>query len=232
MLGWQLHKVLASLISVLFYQTINIMFSKTVTKGIEILVIETDHLTFSIVPSLGGKIWNLYNKHLSKEFLWVNPNLPMQMQERGADYDSNFLGAIDELIPNDMTETIDSIDYPDHGELWTTPLQYSHTDDKITVYGNLELSGLHYSKTVYADANSPMLYMDYTIKNTTNEQRHFLWKLHASLRIEAGDQLFTHAQYGQVVDPAYSRFKDTNPFIWPTIEDTNASIIPPKKDAI
>ena len=105
------------------------MFSKTVTKGIEILVIETDHLTFSIVPSLGSKIWNLYNKHLSKEFLWVNPNLPMQMQERGADYDANFLGAIDELIPNDITETIDSIAYPDHGELWTTPLQILQSEE-------------------------------------------------------------------------------------------------------
>ncbi|TKK70137.1 DUF5107 domain-containing protein [Ilyomonas limi] len=208
------------------------MFSKILTNGIEMLTMETDHLAFSIVPALGGKIWSIYNKQLGKQFLWTNSNLPLQMQERGADYDSNFLGAIDELIPNDMTETIDSIDYPDHGELWTTPLQYFQTEDKITVHGHLALSGLHYSKTVYADANSPMLYMDYTIKNTTNEQRNFLWKLHAALRIEAGDQLLTNAQYGQVVDPTYSRFKDTNPFIWPIVEDTNASIIPSKGNAI
>src|SRR4051812_14490871 len=123
------------------------MFSKTVNKGIEVVTMETDHLQFSIAPALGGKILNIYNKHLTKEFLWINPNLPMQIQERGADYDSNFLGAIDELIPNDMSEMIDSVDYPDHGELWTTPLLYSQTEGKITVYGNLELSGLHYSKT-------------------------------------------------------------------------------------
>jgi hypothetical protein len=41
--------------------------------------------------------------------------------ERGADYDSNFYGGIDELIPNDIPENIDGIDDPDHGELWTTP---------------------------------------------------------------------------------------------------------------
>lgn len=149
------------------------MLSKTVTNGIEILTMETNYLTFSVVPALGGKIWSIYNKQLNKEFLWVNSNLPLQMQERGADYDSNFLGAVDELIPNDMTETIDSINYPDHGELWTMPLQYSQAEDKITVYGHLALSGLHYSKTVYADANSPVMHMDYTIKNSTNEQRHF-----------------------------------------------------------
>ncbi len=154
----------------------------------------------------------MYNKHLQKEFLWSNADLPLQMQERGADYDSNFLGAVDELIPNDMSETIDGIAYPDHGELWTTPLQYVHKEDTITVYGNLELSGLSYSKTIYTDADSPTLYMDYAIKNTTDSPRHFLWKLHAALRIEAGDQLLTPARHAQVVDPAYSRFTDTAPF--------------------
>src|SRR4051794_36483777 len=130
------------------------MLSKTITSGIEILTLETNHLVCSIIPALGGKIWGLFNKKLGKEFLWINPNLPLQMQERGAEYDSNFLGAVDELIPNDMIETVDSIDYPDHGELWTTPLEYSQTDEKITVFGLLVLSGLHYSKTVYADPNS------------------------------------------------------------------------------
>src|SRR6478609_4827409 len=122
------------------------MFSKTITKGIEILTLETAHLKCSIIPALGGKIWSLYNQQLSKEFLWVNAVLPIQMQERGADYDANFLGAIDELIPNDMVENIDGIDYPDHGELWTTPLEYSYTEEKIMVHGLLALSGLHYSK--------------------------------------------------------------------------------------
>ena len=87
-------------------------------------------------------------------------------------------------------------------------------------------------QTVYADANNPVLYMDYSIKNTTNQTRHFLWKLHAAVRIEAGDQLLTNAKYGQVVDPAYSRFKDTDPFSLPTIEGTDASVIPPKSNAI
>jgi len=208
------------------------MFSKTITNGIEILTLETDHLTCSVAPALGGKILNLYNKHLNKEFLWINSNLRLQMQERGADYDSNFLGGIDELVPNDMAENIDGIDYPDHGELWTTPLEYSQLQDKITVHGNLVLSGLHYSKTIYADADSPVLYMDYAIKNTTNQQRHFLWKLHAALRIEAGDQLLTDAKHGQVVDPAYSRFKDTTPFEWTIIEGVDASAVPPKTDAM
>ncbi len=202
------------------------MISKSITNGIEILRMETNHLIFSIAPALGGKILSVYHKHLNKEFLWTNQKLPLQKNERGADYDSNFIGAIDELIPNDLTETIDSVPYPDHGELWTTVLQYEQTDEKIRVYGKLELSGLYYSKTIYPDRNSPMLYIEYAIKNEANVQRNFLWKLHAALQIQPGDNLVTSAATGQVADPEYCRFKDTDPFKWPFIENQDASVIP------
>lgn len=202
------------------------MISKSVSNGIEILTAETDHLIFSIVPELGGKIVSIYNKHLEKEFLWTNNKIPLQINEPGADYDSNFLGAIDELIPNDLTETIDSVEYPDHGELWTTQLQYEQTNEKIRLLGRLRLSGLYYSKTIYPDPGSPALFMEYTIKNEARVQRNFLWKLHAALQIQPGDKLVTSAATAQVVDPEYSRFKNTNPFNWPLIEDQDASIVP------
>lgn len=208
------------------------MISKTELNGIDILMIESKSLAVSIVPSLGGKILRLYNKKLSKDFLWTNQNLPLQKQETGADYDSNFIGAIDELIPNDISETIDGIDYPDHGELWTTALQYEQTKDTIIVHGSLPLSGLYYSKTLFLDAEAPVLHLQYLIKNETNELRHFLWKLHAALTIEAGDKLVTDAKWGQVVDPAYSRFADTTPFQWPVIENVDAAIVPPKTSAV
>lgn len=208
------------------------MVSESSTNGIGIVTIENDHLSVSVIPALGGKIWSIYNKPLQKEALWRNEALPLQQQKRGADYDSNFLGAIDELLPNDMAETIDGIDYPDHGELWTTHLQHTVTEDSITVYGLLALSGLAYSKTIRLDTASPTMHIDYTIKNTTAEQRHFLWKLHAALLIEPGDKLITGAKWGQVIDPAYSRFTDLAPFRWPFIEDKDASIVPPKGNEV
>jgi hypothetical protein len=107
----------------------------------------------------------------------------------------------------------------DHGELWTTRLQYEITGEKIRVFGKLHLSGLYYSKTVYADLNSPLLFIEYLIKNEADVQRNFLWKLHAALQIQPGDKLITPAALAQVVDPEYSRFKNTDEFKWPWIED-------------
>jgi hypothetical protein len=170
------------------------MISKHIENRLEILTIENDHLKVSIAPALGGKITSVFNKQLQKEFLWTNAHLALQMNAPGADYDFNFFGAIDELLPNDTPETVDGISYPDHGELWTTALQYLEEDGKIILSGRLELSGLHYSKIVFLDAKKPVIFVDYKITNETAEQRSFLWKLHAALRIEPGDQLVTAAK--------------------------------------
>lgn len=94
------------------------------------------------------------------------------------------------------------------------------------MHGKLELSGLYYSKTVYVTSHAPIIWLDYKIKNETNKQRNFLWKLHAALNIEPGDKLVTYAKHGKVVDPEYSRFKTLNEFRWPFIENADASVVP------
>ncbi|WP_018616920.1 DUF5107 domain-containing protein [Segetibacter koreensis] len=208
------------------------MISNSTKDGIEILTTENDQLFCSIAPSLGGKITSLYNKSIDREFLWTNENLSLKIHSLGADYDSNFFGAIDELIPNDIPETVDSITYPDHGELWTTVLQSKVEDEKITVFGRLPLSGLFYSKTVYLDSNKPILYLDYKIRNESDVKRNFLWKLHAALKIKPGDKLETGAKNGKVVDPEYSRFTQFDEFAWPLIENKDASIIPAKSNTM
>lgn len=208
------------------------MISKNQINGIEVISMENDYLQIAVVPALGGKILSVFNKALQKEFLWMNKNLLLQKQSTGADYDSNFIGAIDELLPNDMPENIDGINYPDHGELWTTALDYIENNNSIVLHGRLALSGLQYSKTINLLQDEPIIQLDYAITNTSNAARHFLWKLHAALNIQAGDKLVTGAKTGQVVDPAYSRFADISPFKWSVIEDTDASIVPPENNTV
>ena len=202
------------------------MVSKRTIDGIEIYTAESDHLVFSITPALGGKITSVFNKSLNKEFLWTNKNLHLQVNEPGSDYDSNFYGGIDELIPNDMPETVGSISFPDHGELWTTALEYQEESGKISLSAKLLLSGLFYSKTVYASTNHPVINIDYAIRNESSERKDFLWKLHAALRIQEGDRLVSPARYAEVVDPEYSRFPKGGQFGWPFVDDQDASIVP------
>lgn len=204
--------------------------SRKEINNVEVFAGENDHIKFEIVPGAGGKITSVYNKNLDKEFLWRNADLLLESHKSGADYDSNFIGGIDELIPNDIPENIDGIDYPDHGELWTTALDYELLEDKISVFGKLELSGLYYKKIISLEDNSPLINIDYIVRNESGSTRNFLWKLHAALHVEVGDKLITSAKKAKVVDPDYSRFKMLNEFTWPDIENTNASLAPEKNN--
>jgi len=203
------------------------------TTGItDILKLENDRIRVEIAPLIGGRITSIYNKQLNKEFLWHNESLNLKQNNPGDDYDTNFWGGIDELIPNDIPETIDGISYPDHGELWTTPLQYVYLNNKISVHGKLKLSGLYYKKVVHLSANSPVIYLDYTIKNKTKAKQNFLWKLHAALVIEEGDRLITSAQKGKSVYPETSRFSYVEEFKWPKIENSDVSLVSPKNNTL
>lgn len=201
-------------------------------NGIEVLTGENDYLKFEIVPKAGGKIKSIYNKKLQKEFLWENTNLLLKTHKPGDDYDVNFLGGIDELIPNDVPETINGIHYPDHGELWTKILDYKLLENKISLFGKLELSGIYYKKIISLGADSPVINVEYIIRNETVFTRNFLWKLHAALAIEEGDKLVSSAQTAKVVDPAYSRFKSLYEFNWPFIENNDASVVPSKNNSV
>ena len=91
------------------------IISQEYINDVKILIGENDFIKFKIIPDLGGKILSIFNKQLGKEFLWRNENLLLQTHQAGADYDANFYGGIDELIPNDIPENVDGTEYPDHG---------------------------------------------------------------------------------------------------------------------
>lgn len=93
-------------------------------EDIEAVTLESDLLKAVVVPAVGGRVISLIHKPTGHEFLWRNPNLRLAALSAGSEYDPNFYGGIDELLPNDLPETVDGVDLPDHGELWTTPLDY------------------------------------------------------------------------------------------------------------
>lgn len=206
--------------------------SSRTLNSVEILTAKNEHLKFEIAPALGGRILSVFNKHLQKEFLWQNKHLELAVNLPGTEYDRNFWGGIDELLPNDIPEIIDAISYPDHGELWTCPLDHMVKDEKISVSGLLPLSRLFYRKTLQLDPLLPVVNLSYQIRNESNAIRHFLWKLHAALSIEPGDRLISSARKVRVVDPEYSRFSSLEEFRWPFIENIDASVIPPANNSM
>lgn len=199
--------------------------------GLEILTYENRHLRMEIAPALGGRILSIYNKDLEKEFVYRDGR-PLKELPAGADYDAAFGGGIDELIPNDIPEEIDGISYPDHGELWTAPLQYRITDAGLMLWGTLKLSGLYYERVMSLQDAVPVVRVKYRIRNEAGATRHFLWKLHAALSIKKGDRLLTSARKARVVSPEASRYGETGEFNWPFVGTTDVSVVPELGDTM
>lgn len=197
-------------------------------NGLVLLTLENELLRVELAPALGGRFTSIYNKRLAKEFLWHNASLALEKLAPGSDYDSNFWGGIDELIPNDIPEEVDGIAYPDHGELWTTALDYTIERDRVILTGTLPRCGLFYRKTIMLQREAPVIDIGYRIKNTSGAVRHFLWKLHAALQIRAGDRLETPATAAAIIYPEATRFPAAGKFAWPQIESVDAAVVPPK----
>jgi len=195
--------------------------------GIPVTRLESDHLRLDVVPSVGGRVVSLIHKPSGHEFLWRNRALPLRHEAAGSEYDPNFFGGIDELLPNDIPEVIEGVNCPDHGELWTTPLGCRREGERVVLSGDLPRFGLHYERELSLRTDGPQLDLAYRITNRASQPRSFLWKLHAALAVQAGDIIDCPARRAQVVDLAWSRYRTLEPFDWPILQDQAVNLVPP-----
>ncbi len=200
--------------------------------GQPVVRLRSEQLEVDVAPGVGGRIVRLQHLEKGHCFLWKNPQLRLEPQPAGSEYDPNFYGGIDELLPNDIPETIDGIACPDHGELWTTGLDWRTDGDSLVLDGRLPVCGLTYQRRMSLRADSPHIDFHYRIGNPTGRPQHFLWKLHAALVVAEGDRIDCPATRAQVVDLEYSRFGTLAPFRWPEIEGQRADIVPARDGTV
>jgi hypothetical protein len=189
--------------------------------------LENRFLQVDVAPGVGGRIVNLVEKRSGHQFLWHNEKLRLERLPPGSEFDPNFYGGIDDIIPNDLPETVDGISYPDHGELWTTSLAHRVDGNAVHLEGMLPLSQLHYTKRVSLRPDSPRIDLDYRVENRSGAVRHFMWKLHTALIVLPGDNIICPARSARVADLQWSRWHTLEPFAWPLVEDNWADQVPP-----
>ncbi len=200
---------------------------RTQKDGVPVLRLQSRDLEVDVAPEVGGRVIRLYNRQTGHSYLWTNPSLPLERLAAGSEYDPHFYGGIDELLPNDIPEAINGVSSPDHGELWTLPLDHCLEGDSLVLRGRLSLSGLRYTRRMTLRPQGPELLLEYRVENPTASQKIFLWKFHAALSIQPGDQLLCPAQTAAVADPAYSRRQDPRPFSWAEAKSQGADLVPP-----
>jgi hypothetical protein len=155
-------------------------------RGLQALVLDDGELRVVILPELGGKIWQLTDTRSNRDFLWHNPRVKPRRVPFGAVYDNVFFGGWDELFPNDMPEKIRGEAYPDHGELWSSPWDWSvdqPADDEAAVVLSCRtpISGCFMRKTVVLRSGRRAVEVRSRLINESRHALPYLWKQHAAV---------------------------------------------------
>jgi hypothetical protein len=200
------------------------MLFEAKVDGVLVLGLRNQVLEVLVAPSIGGRVVSLKHLPSQRELLWRNPQLKLTTAPAGADYDSRFYGGIDELLPCDLPETIDGVDCPDHGELWTLALEATLGEQEILLVGTLPRFGLHYERQMRLEGSQ--LVCRYKLSNPTRATRHFLWKLHAAVQVQPLDRIVSSAQTALAADPQWSRAGNLGAFSWPDANGLDMSLVP------
>ncbi|MCC6483406.1 MAG: DUF5107 domain-containing protein [Armatimonadetes bacterium] len=198
----------------------------------EVVRLESEFLVVEVAPSIGGRITSITEKKTNYQFLWRNDALPLEAHPPGTAYDPVFWGGVDEILPSDVSETVDGENLPDHGELWTTSLSYSVVDDTLVTEADLPVSGLRYKKTVSLRPDSFHCDLDYELVNVSDRAVQFQWRIHAPLKVKPGDRILCPASRARVAELSHSRFQDDSPFDWPILSTQPVNVVPEMGDEI
>lgn len=162
------------------------MIKETIFKGEKAIIIESEALKVVILPNIGGKIASIYHKEKDFEVLFQN----QEDTYKKAQLNSNF-GEFDASGFDDCFPTIDEskvmvagkeVMYPDHGEVWSSTLNYTLLEEAALLTMSSEILPYQYSKEVKVQGEEVLL--NYHIKNTGNFRFPDIWAMHCLVNCE------------------------------------------------
>ncbi|MCU0549645.1 MAG: hypothetical protein MUC48_09890 [Leptolyngbya sp. Prado105] len=157
------------------------------------IALENAEIHLLIRPDLGGRIDQLYDKQADHAWLWHpleydasgTRTLPL-----GASFDQHWSGGWDEIFPNDAAGEFQGYSQVDHGELWSQNWkvrEQSHSTVKMELH--CRTVPVRVEKTISLHPTKPEFQLAYQFENLSNAEIPFLFKHHAAIAIEAGDEL-------------------------------------------
>jgi galactose mutarotase-like enzyme len=182
------------------------MARETVEQS-QVLTLENSEIRLTIRPDLGGRIDQLEDVQTSHSWLWHPPHYSPDATRSlpiGASFDDEWTGGWDEIFPNDAAGVFQERNLVDHGELWSQRweiLEYSPLS--ITLGYQCQTVPVRVEKTIQLDSSGPAAKMTYWFENQSEKQIPFLFKHHAAITIEAGDEILLPDCW---VEPAFLEF--------------------------
>ncbi len=166
------------------------------------LVAENSLYRIVCLPEFGGKLVSFYDKAIQKEFLFQNPKPRFCHASLGSDFSEFEACGLDDAFPSiDACSVLigdHCIEYPDHGEIWSSCFKSFHDDKAIHLVCNSKFLPYRYEKTYVLDNDG--LTIDYLIANTGKEAFPCIWTFHCLLMIEEDMHLVFPSDTRQILN--------------------------------
>lgn len=214
--------------------------SATVTRGVvdgfEVLVLENSRVRATIIPSLGGRVWELLDRVRGRQWIWHRENVPLAVSPSGSNYDDVWAGGWEELFPNDAPTDFEGRALPDHGEWWTTEWSVSEAtggrEAVLRLIADTRIVRASCIKEYRLGADSDTIHVSYRIESREPDAFHFLFKQHLAIAVSPSCELTLPGGRVSVVDPAFgTMLPGPGPFEWPLargadLDDVDLSRVP------
>ena len=189
-------------------------------EGHPALRLANGSIQVDILPSLGGKIWNLLHVPSQTQWIWHNPQVPLGHAKPGTCYDDVWAGGWEELFPNDAPGVVNGRVLPDHGNWWSRSWDSQVMESPVGQSVVLSLDGgeidTHCEKRIELDASSSRLTIHYRIENRESKPIQFLFKNHLAVAVTSAHRLELPGGLVTPVDLSFStRLGSVGPFVWP-----------------
>ncbi|MFO7845952.1 MAG: hypothetical protein R6V27_05260 [Balneolaceae bacterium] len=167
------------------------------------MVLVNSRLIVTVLPEMGGKISGIVRRKSGTQFLhqtdenFQNVELPVYGQEFQPPYAAGFDDCFPTVSSCSITQNGETIDLPDHGELWTSQweVEQSGPGVKLTTYGKKQ----NYRFTKWINLHGETLKIRYRVENLSRSTMPFIWSSHPLLNVDPGDELILPSEINEVM---------------------------------
>lgn len=189
--------------------------------------LESEQLSFTVLPERGAKIASLYHEPTATELLWQPAGdgggtaadyKTAASVAAGIAFDAEQGWGWDEMFPAIHAERFEDesgrrVDVPDHGEVWTMPWEVLQSSGETSVTLGVTSPSMGYRLRRTTTLRASSVLHEYELENTGEAELPWMWAAHPLFVLRAGSSL-------QV------------PGIWDTVRNAHESPAMPEYDRL
>jgi len=197
-------------------------------RGIDAWILENAALRVTVLPDLGGKVFELVDKVADRDLLWHSPRTPPRRAPFGAWFDDWWCGGWDEIFPTGDVARLHDEPLPYMGELWSVPWTVTREDEgdgvcAITTTGLATIAPARLERRLELHGDEPVLRARYRLTNLDHRPLPFLWGIHPGLAVTDAHRIdLTASEMLVGVSSGTSLGVPGQTYTWPFLPDPSA----------